>query len=45
MQDITNEFLQLSTIHTGFYDYPPSQASGSLNPKGVAKLRGFLIGR
>ena len=33
-----------STVYIGFYDQPPSQESGSLNPVVVAKLSGFSLG-
>ena len=32
------------TVYIGFYDQSPSEGSRSLNPKAVAKLRGFLLG-
>ena len=36
--------IKLSTVYIGFYDQPPSQESGSLNPVVVAKLSGFSLG-
>ena len=32
------------TVYIGFYDQTPLQVSGSLNPKMVTKLSGFLLG-
>ena len=41
-----NKLLLLfdNTVYIGFYDQPPSQESGSLNPVVVAKLSGFSLG-
>ena len=38
------ELVLYSTVYIGFYDQPPSQESGSLNPVVVAKLSGFSLG-
>ena len=36
--------LNCTTVYIGFYDQPPSQKSGSLNPVVVAKLSGCSLG-
>ena len=43
-QQVRSLTQTLNTVYIGFYDQPPSQESGSLNPKVVAKLSGFSLG-
>ena len=40
---LINIRLISSTVYIGFCNQPPSEGSGSLNPKEVAKLSGFQL--